>query len=368
MIFETGLKKALSVVITGSLLVASISGCTSPNNGANTPSPTATPPSESVSPSETLGTGEDKEYTYTNNMTMYDYKQDKLLYNSDGTLNLSQENLVDKWEMFKGAGNLYIQASTGETSNSILIRNLDGESVVSSSDGAVALYLKDNTMLFLKDGLYSGVDATFIDLLDFSIKAMQEGYGYLQSTDLSDDTNGLVYEYTIDVMGYDNIHKLYSNLGEQYADTIVNQFRDNMTTENEDGTKETADLNMRYAFIGGPDGITSAGCYIYEGTELIGIDEEGWSNCSSLWVFDGYYTIYDWEMPEIFYTIDYEDMSEENGDKIYESINRLLDDLGSLIQAYFDKYAPDTGDQADGAPETTEGEPAESEPGLVGDN
>lgn len=340
--------RKIGILLSSLMVVMLLGGCSSANKGIQptnsvNPEETQVQPTQPIEPSNTeKGKSEDKgdkgDYTYTNNIDKYDYKTDELLYDSEGKLTLSLDNLIDKWDKFINSGNLYIQAYTSEEDYSILLRNLSGETLVSYSDNGVAVYLKDNTMIYIKDGMYTGKDLTLIDLLGYSVKAIEDGYANVQAVDLSSESGELVYEYAVDIIGYDNIHKLYSNLDTDYADTMIEQFKENNTDTDEDGNKVLSQLNMRFVFLGGEKGITSAGCYIYNGDKMIGIQDEDWAQCSSLWTFDGYYTVYDWNASDEFYSLDYSDSSEENGDKVYGLTKGLLEELQVLVSDYFEKY------------------------------
>lgn len=230
----------------------------------------------------------------------------------------------------------YIALMVGQDSYVYLSYNKTGEVLAESSEGGVAFYLKDNSIVTVSD---TEVKKDYdLDTLDFvrntvlvadELSNKDNATASIEVKDLTqemiesekekrkltdeDINNFPKYKlYTINLKGTDTIKKVYEKVNEQYANESIESIQNSF-----EGT-DPKDINMVMRVRTSEDGDLGVACEFQ-------IGEDTYTN----WVFTSYMkTNVDWEFGEDWYNTDIKEHTkwvEMVTDKISEVSGKLLE-------------------------------------------
>lgn len=209
----------------------------------------------------------------------------------------------------------YFQASTGSDTYMVSVFNKDGQGFVQdTATGNISVFRGDNTSVLFSDQVGLVHDINVLQMLDFGLDLVSEGVANMyRDTAIKNDIMQVRY---VDIMGFDNIHKLYSKIDTDFADMMVTNLRAN--------TLNKGDVALRLIYVTAEEGVFSGGCNIIIGDEEL-----------ASWSFDGYINIGDWELSNKWFEHDYED--EETVGEVEEMLMSLVGDIDKLLHQYADE-------------------------------
>lgn len=227
--------------------------------------------------------------------------------------------------------NIYVPLTDG-TSNVPTIYNSKGESIADASSKVV--YLNNGTTFTFADKVYVGTDVDILTTLKLAISTAQNGNAIVQEVKSAYEDLG-AHEYLIDIIGYDNINRMYAQYSEELAKDIVESYQNQMNSSSDLEGVDKDKLNLRFAIFSDGTQINAAGCYFYFGDEKVG---DNWSNCYSSWNFDGYVEIDEWSFDSSWYDIDVDEIDEATVQTalqskliaFYSQMNEILAKAGLL--------------------------------------
>lgn len=198
----------------------------------------------------------------------------------------------------------YIYNKKGEV---FIVQNDETNMVVSRNDGKSVRFT---------DTIAVSENLDILQLVINSLNALDnKSIKLYENKSTAIDTTEYVgyHEYIARFDSYDKIRQLYTSVSDEFADDI-------MLTIQESFDENTIPVfEMQYMIS--DNGALTIACYIVD-------NEEHYIN----WYFDGYLTIYDWELPEEWYTYDFSDA---------EKSEELLQNLAEYMQSILAQYAED---------------------------
>lgn len=230
--------------------------------------------------------------------------------------------------------NGYIHVYTDEEKYDTYIYNKNGEAFGVGSDTTnMTVFRNDGKAVRYTDSIMLTEDLDILELTLNSLYAIDgkdiEMYE-AKSTAIDTEAYTGYREYYAVFNTYDEIRKLYSSVGAEYADSMVESIKSAF----HEGVVPTFKI---FYMISDGGGLTVA-CHLVE-------EEETYLN----WYYDGYLLVYDWELPEEWYTYDFSDAKKSED---------MLTALSESLEAMLMKYAEDnevTVTEQGETPESTEG-------------
>lgn len=250
--------------------------------------------------------------------------------------------------------NTFMIAQDGEDTYKIFVYNKYGEGFGQASDGSsLTVYRKDHKAINYSEYISFGNDTEIRSLITSAYELAADGTFPVMTTTKEYQAEGHS-SIVVDVQGFENIKKLYSNIGDDFADSVVEQMKLLRDKVVEDGTYGiTADdqVNFRFIIVSNDEEswIESVGCYIYFGDKKPETLE--YSDLSLNWVVEGINELYDWELLDGWYTFDWSTLT------IWEDLTPaedLLEEQFSVIQTMIEKFSEDNGIDLSGESEGTD--------------
>lgn len=240
--------------------------------------------------------------------------------------------------------NGYVQVYTGQDEYDTYIYNKNNEVVAQGNSTAyVSVFRNDGKVIRYTDtiAVAENEDIDIMSIVDNTLKAVDgktvKLYKVEQTLAEDVDTDTYYTEYLVDIVGEDNVKKMYSSVDSTFGDTMVQGMYD--------AVGEDWEPHFKLIFFTTADGAFTVACHVV-------IDDTDQMN----WYFDGYLNVYDWSLPEEWYTNDFSDT--ETSETL---LTNLIQDLHTMIS----KYAEDNGIDTTTDEENTES--TEAVTGEVGD-
>ena len=227
--------------------------------------------------------------------------------------------------------NSYFQINTTEDSYAVALFNSKGQGFVQDTkNGTVSVFRGDNKSVLYSDTVGLVYDINVIQMLDFGLEMVDEGVSKLYKDKDVAKANEAGDEFDVryvDIVGYDNINKLYSKIDKEFGDLMVTNLKAN--------TMDKGEVTLRLIYVTSGENNFSGGCNII-------IGEEEYSS----WNFDGYIELYDWELGKEWFEYDYDNI--ENTDKLEEMLKELSGELDDMMHKYSkDNNLPDAEEVAE---------------------
>lgn len=207
--------------------------------------------------------------------------------------------------------NGYIHVYTDEETYDTYIYNKNGEVFgVGSDSNNMTVFRNDGKAIRFTDTIAISED---LDILELTINSLNAIDGkdiemYQAVSEAIDVETYVGYKELYAVFDtYEDIRKLYSSVSEEYADAMIESIKSAF----HEGVVPTFKI---YYMISDGGGLTVA-CHLEENGET-------YLN----WYYDGYLLVYDWELPEEWYTYDFSDsqVSENMLTELAGSLEELL--------------------------------------------
>lgn len=253
---------------------------------------------------------------------------------------LGAETLIYNFNNFIN-NNLYIsfQKSSDDTEYDNLIKIPTSESITYYSNGHTSIKDKNNRMVYFGESISMSDDFDYLDLMTNAVNFIGSDIAVVRSVDLSNTYNETVYEFVIDIHGYDNCEKFYSQLNPEYGKVMRNNLEESANSSGFDS--EESPINLRFAYVIDKTGITSGGFYTYFSDKQLGIDAASWDECYTMWFFDDFWKIGDWSFPESWYEFDFEKAIQDNdieslikiGQSVCNNANKSAEDYYSTVSS-----------------------------------
>lgn len=219
--------------------------------------------------------------------------------------------------------NSYIESYAEPDNSTVVIYNESGECITQTPEGTTTVFKNDGNGVYFGNTINYGLDTTMIQTMNMAAEAAKDGFAKVYTVP-SEELGEGVYQYFIEVEGWDNIHKMYSYVDSAYADEMVAILKESIAKNEDSKTAPSSDiLNLRYAYVFEGDTLVSGACYSFFGEDATG----NWGNSYINWYFDGIYKIEPWKLGEDWYNFDYNDTSEESG----KALEDMLIDLHASV-------------------------------------
>ena len=214
--------------------------------------------------------------------------------------------------------NGYIQVMTGDSSFEAYLFNSKGEAIAQGSDtGVIVVYRNDGKSIRYSDLVEYGYDISVMGVLNSAIRLAKENKAYIAENSHNEEDEDGFEKYYIIVEGFENIRGMYSDIGDEFADSTVSRLKESVG----DGA---SDVKYVFTFILGQNGELGVACEIeYDEQKLM------------VWYFDGYTIVYDWELSENWYSYDFENMDDT------EEAENMITDLLFDLDVMFEEYLTD---------------------------
>ena len=238
-------------------------------------------------------------------------------------------------------GNYYIPMYEGNAEEpiSILIYNKDNECVMQDNAGGQTIYLTDGNMVYFGEDVIYGSDCSLVDQVAHAIEVCQEGNAeikYAGEIDVSVGS-GKAEQYIIDTHGWENIQKIYAKHDAVYGAEMVTSMKENLANSIE--ADYLAFPHYRYCFTLVDDELVAISNYMYFGEEAIG----SWNECYSNWGIEGWFEVYDWDIPEWWYTYDFANIGETDGSEALEQAVALVEGIQTMLAKFDSDNSTDVG-------------------------
>lgn len=237
--------------------------------------------------------------------------------------------------------NLYIsfQKSSDEGDYDNLIKLPTSESITYYKDGYTSIKDKNNRVVHFGDEISIFNDFDYLDLMTNAVNLMFTEVVTTRIVDLTYAYDETVYEFVLDIRGYDNCEKFYSQLNPEYGKLMRKNLEESANNSGYDS--EESPINLRFAYVIDKTGITSGGFYTYFSKDELGVDKASWDECYTMWYFDDFWKIGDWEFPESWYNFDFEKAIQNNdidsivsiGQSICDNANKAAEDYYSTVSS-----------------------------------
>ena len=223
--------------------------------------------------------------------------------------------------------NSYFQINNTKDSYQVALFNTKGQGFVQDTKtGNISIFRGDNKSVLYTDTVELVYDINVLQMLDFGLELVDEGVSKMYKDTAVEDIeegkseNKLDVRY-VDIVGYDNIEKLYSKIDTSFGELMVTNLKAN--------TIDKGDVTLRLIYVTSDENQFSGGCNII-------IGEEEYSS----WNFDGYIELYDWELSKEWFDYDYDNI--ENTDELEEMLTNLAKELDDMMHKYAeDNNLPD---------------------------
>lgn len=243
--------------------------------------------------------------------------------------------IYDSW---LNMGTIYTALYKTADTYDVIIHNPAGEAFVQYANQDVAIYYDNDKCVYFGDNLIHATELNPLAVLKLAIASADEDYAnwevYPANEDYIIENSGDIYEFNIDINGYDNISKFYDQIEEGYGASMVENFRTGIAGDEElldyvAETGETTDeLSLRFIIVASENnGVICGGYLLYFGDEVKPRATED-NNIFLIWQFNQYYIINPWELDESWYTYDFLSVDVNNEEQLTEII-----DMGSAEAA-----------------------------------
>lgn len=276
-------------------------------------------------------------------------------------INHSIEDLRDK---------SILTSVTDGTSNTTMLYNKNREAIgESESTGNKTFYLSDHGAIQFGETVGYGHDSEVLSIVEQVAKIQSENnFPVLKLVETKEelklDDGTKIEAYAIDVRGWDNLKKVYSYVGDEFADLMIETLKASVKQLSEQegsDVNETDTLNIRMVYqMEDEHTLYGAACYIYFGDKAsnkIESDELVFN-----WSFGDYLELYDWSFNQRWYELDWDnlenwdDTSEletlfvEQYDSVVDMLDQFSSDMASLADT--DKEDGDTPDESNAPDES----------------
>lgn len=241
--------------------------------------------------------------------------------------------------------NVYLNVQDGDSSFVTLIYNKNGESFAQASEtGYITVYRNDHKAVRYTDYIDFGYDSDVLSLINNVYKMAKDGKAEILTNTEDDNIEGYT-QIILDVRGWDRVAELYSMFDESFSKLMIEQLKSAVTeasASEDSGVSADDEVNFRFAFAisNSTKTLDSAGCYIYFGD--IVSKNVTWDDLSASWAYNGYREVYDWELDEKWYTLDWESISEWEDTTEAET---LLNTQFESVMGMLNQYAIDNGEK-----------------------
>lgn len=213
--------------------------------------------------------------------------------------------------------NGYVHVFTDEEQYDTYIYNKKGEAFgVGSESTNMTVFRNDGVSIMFTDMIVQTEALDILELVVNSLNAIDnekiEMYESVSSVANPSDYVGY-HEYVAVFDTYDDIRQLYTSVSTEYADSMIEDIKGAF----HEGVVPTFKI---YYMVSEGGGLTVA-CHLIENNET-------YLN----WYLDGYLNVYDWELPEEWYTYDFSDA---------EKSEEMLTELAGSLEEMLTKYATD---------------------------
>lgn len=277
--------------------------------------------------------------------------------------------IYDSW---LNMGTIYTALYKTADTYDVIIHNPAGEAFVQYANQDVAIYYDNDKCVYFGDNLIHATELNPLAVLKLAIDSADEDYAnwevYPANEDYIIENSGDIYEFNIDINGYDNISKFYDQIEEGYGASMVENFRIGIAGDEElldyveEAGESTDELSLRFIIVASENnGIICGGYLLYFGDEVKPRATED-NNIFLIWQFNQYYIINPWELDESWYTYDFLSVDVNNEEQLTEII-----DMGSAEAAKISENVDDffsNLETEDGTLETEDGT-LESEDGTL---
>lgn len=238
---------------------------------------------------------------------------------------LGAETLIYNFNNFIN-NNLYIsfQKSSDKDEYDNLIKLPTSESVTYYNNGSTSIKDKDNRMVYFGENISMSNDFDYLDLMTNAVNLIGSDIVTVKSVDLTKAYKETVYEFVIDIHGYENCEKFYSQLNDAYGKLMRANLEESANNNGYD--TEESPINLRFAYVIDKTGITSGGFYTYFSNKQLGLDEKSWNECYAMWFFEDYWKIGDWSFPNSWYEFDFDKAIKENNTESLVEIGQSVCD------------------------------------------
>lgn len=238
---------------------------------------------------------------------------------------LGAETLIYNFNNFIN-NNLYIsfQKSSDKDEYDNLIKLPTSESVTYYNNGSTSIKDKDNRMVYFGENISMSNDFDYLDLMTNAVNLIGSDIVTVKSVDLTKAYKETVYEFVIDIHGYENCEKFYSQLNDDYGKLMRANLEESANNNGYD--TEESPINLRFAYVIDKTGITSGGFYTYFSNKQLGLDEKSWNECYAMWFFEDYWKIGDWSFPNSWYEFDFDKAIKENNTESLVEIGQSVCD------------------------------------------
>ena len=231
---------------------------------------------------------------------------------------------------------ILLNVQNGEDSYVTMVYNDSGEIFTQDSEyGYISVYLSNGNVVRFNEYVDYGADSDIMMIMQSALDMAKEDEGIMLNLDNTSETSNEIRQTIIDIRGWDSVTKLYSIVSDDFADTMVEQLKSTLPKDNEGD-----EINFR--FIYGTDEsskLVSAACYIYFG--VTDPDKISWEDVGLSWVITSINEVYDWELKEDWYSIEW-----ENEELDVENAEELLTDQYNEIMKMLDKWNVDNGGES----------------------
>lgn len=204
--------------------------------------------------------------------------------------------------------NGYIHVYTGENEYDTYIYNKHGEVfAVGNESTNMTVFRSDDTAIQFTDMIAQTEAIDILTLVLNSLYAIDNNN--IEMYESESESNYQEYVAIFDT--YDDIRQLYSSASSKYVEYMINDIK-------EASTKNIVPTFKIYYMVSEGGGLTVA-CHLVDG-------EETYLN----WYIDGYHNVYDWKLPNEWYTYDFTDA---------EISENMLTELSGALEEMLIRYA-----------------------------
>ena len=316
------MKKITLIILTIAMLI-SIAACGNSTGNTGDIESGDTPGGVEIGDTENKDTSGNSETSENS-----DNKTNKTNLNLDEKVfehGLGAETLIYNFNNFIN-NNLYIsfQKSSDKDEYDNLIKLPTSESVTYYNNGSTSIKDKDNRMVYFGENISMSNDFDYLDLMTNAVNLIGSDIVTVKSVDLTKVYKETVYEFVIDIHGYENCEKFYSQLNDDYGKLMRANLEESANNNGYD--TEESPINLRFAYVIDKTGITSGGFYTYFSNKQLGLDEKSWNECYAMWFFEDYWKIGDWSFPNSWYEFDFDKAIKENNTESLVEIGQSVCD------------------------------------------
>lgn len=194
--------------------------------------------------------------------------------------------------------NIYIQANIAEDNFIAFIYNKNKEAFSQSKQGGLAVYRNDNKIVSFGEELEITYSISPLRMIEYAVELAQNNKAKISK---EDGEAGLT-AYKISIKGDKNVRALYSKVDDHYAEDMMKMLYQ---------YARESDRNMEIGVVKGQGGEFGAYCNIIVN-----------GDAATVWQFDGYLNMFDWQLDTSWY---HDDPSDT--DNWVELANQLVDEI-----------------------------------------